>query len=123
MDGIVDLAESRKARNEKNENVREASQELLALLDHHRGHLPESFMAFLLAMAVSDQAIQYTDTTGDRQAGEAFMEEVFTATRQLFDAYYPASNQIRAVQPRQRTEKQTPRVVPLMMDIEDASLE
>lgn len=121
MDGVVDLAESRKARHEKNENVREASQELLALLDHHRGNLPESFMAFLLAMAVSDQAIQYTDAANDRQAGEAFMEEVSNAARQLFEAYYPAQG--RPIPLRLRSDRPSSRVIPLLGDVEPTSLE
>jgi hypothetical protein len=120
MDSIVDLAKSRKARNEKNENVREASQDMLALLDHHRGQLPEEFLAFLLAMALSDQAIQLTDTTGDRQAGQLFMEEVFMTARQLFDAYHPG--QVRPVPARlqhlPRPEKPTnSRVVSLITDL------
>ncbi|WP_373531333.1 hypothetical protein [Vampirovibrio sp.] len=98
MDSIVDLAKSRQARNEKNENVREASQDMLALLDHHRGQLPEEFLAFLLAMALSDQAIQLTETSGDRQAGLAFMEEVFMTARQLFEGYHPS--QVRPVPAR-----------------------
>lgn len=122
MDGVVDLAESRKARHEKNENVREASQELLTLLDHHRGNLPESFMAFLLAMAISDQAIQYTDATGNRQAGEAFMEEVFTAARQLFDTYYPTT-QGRSAPLRLRLDRASSRVISLLGDVDPASLE
>ena len=118
MDSIVDLAESRKARNEKNEHVREASQELLALLDHHRRQLPESFLAFLMAMAVSDQAIQQADATGDRQAGEAFMQEVFTVSRQLYEAYYTTTGLPRSTAPRQRAERQASRVIPLMIEPE-----
>lgn len=123
MDGIVDLAESRKARNEKNEHVREASQELLALLDHHRGQLPDSFMAFLVAMAVSDQAIQQAENMGEQQAGDAFLQEVFTVSRQLFEAYYATSSQIRPLHARQRSERQASRVVPLMVDSEEMELE
>jgi hypothetical protein len=120
MDSIVDLAKSRQARNEKNEQVREASQDILALLDHHREQLPQEFLAFLLAMAMSDQAIQLTDSTGDRQAGQAFIEEVFMTARQLFDAYHPA--QVRPVparlHPLSRPERPpNSRVVPLISDL------
>lgn len=125
MDSVVDLAKSRQARHEKNENVREASQDLLALLDHHRRQLPEEFMAFLLAMAISDQAIQLTDAQGDRQDGQAFLEEVFSTARQLYEAYYPT--QVRPIparlQPTTRTEKIASRVVSLMAEQPESSLE
>ncbi len=125
MDSVVDLAKSRQARNEKNENVREASQDLLALLDHHRRQLPEEFMAFLLAMAISDQAIQLTDAQGDRQDGQAFLEEVFSTARQLYEAYYPT--QVRPIparlQPSTRTEKIASRVVSFMAEQPEPPLE
>lgn len=131
MDSVVDLAKSRQARNEKNEHVREASQDLLALLDHHRRHLPEEFLAFLLAMAISDQAIQLTESQGDRQSGQAFMEEVFSTARQLFEAYYPT--QARPIPPRlqqpsradrvDRVDKVASRVVAFLAEQSDSSLE
>ncbi len=111
MDGVVDLAESRKARNEKSETVREASKELLMLLERQRPHLPEEFMTFLLAMAVSDQAIDYTEKAGDKKAGLDFIENLFITARQLFETYYP--NQIRAVNTRMRSEKASGQLVQL----------
>lgn len=125
MDSVVDLAKSRQARNEKNEHVREASQDLLALLDHHRRHLPEEFMAFLLAMAISDQAIQLTETQGDRQTGQDFLEEVFSTARQLFEGYYPT--QARPIPARlqhpPRSDKAASRVVAFLPEHPESSLE
>lgn len=125
MDSVVDLAKSRQARNEKNEHVREASQDLLALLDHHRRQLPEEFMAFLLAMAISDQAIQLTDAQGERQDGQAFLDEVFSTARQLYEAYYPS--QVRPVPARlqqvPRPEKLASRVVAFLGESAESSIE
>ncbi|WP_303673760.1 hypothetical protein [Vampirovibrio chlorellavorus] len=125
MDSVVDLAKSRQARNEKNEHVREASQDLLALLDHHRRHLPEEFMAFLLAMAISDQAIQLSEAQGDRQTGQDFLEEVFSTARQLFEGYYPT--QTRPIPARlqhpPRTDKAASRVVAFLPEHPESPLE
>lgn len=128
MDSVVDLAKSRQARHEKNEHVRKASQDLLALLDHHRRHLPEEFMAFLLAMAISDQAIQLTESQGERLSGQNFLEEVFSTARQLFEGYYPT--QARPVPPRlqqspraDRGDKVASRVVAFLADQTESSLE
>jgi hypothetical protein len=125
MDSVVDLAKSRQARNEKNEHVREASQDLLALLDHHRRHLPEEFMAFLLAMAISDQAIQLTEAQGERQTGQAFLDEVFSTARQLYEAYYPSQSRPMParLQPTLRAEKPASRVVSFMSEQAESSLE
>lgn len=125
MDSVVDLAKSRQARNEKNESVREASQDLLALLDHHRSQLPEEFLAFLMAMALSDQAIQMTNASGDRQAGQAFLDEVAMTARQLFEAYYPGQSRPvpSRLQPAARSEKQPSRVVAFMAEQPDNTLE
>lgn len=121
MDGVVNLAESRKARNEKSEQVREASRELLALIEKQRPHLPEEFLTFLMAMAVSDQAMHYTEEAGDKKAGLEFIDNLYQTARQLFEAYYP--NQVRVVSARARHERNANRVVSLKSDATDGMID
>jgi hypothetical protein len=89
MDRILDLAESRKAKVEKTEQFREAGDDLLTLLERQRDAIPEEYLAFLLALAVSDQAMHYATVAKNKEAGHAFMENLFTTARQLFETHYP----------------------------------
>jgi hypothetical protein len=59
MDSIIDLTQSRKARHERGENFRNAAKDLLTLIETQRQFMTEEFMTFLIAMAVSDQALHY----------------------------------------------------------------
>jgi hypothetical protein len=89
METVVDLAESRKARSEKNQQLRQAANDLLTLLEQQREEISEEFMSFLLAMAISDQAMFYAEKTQQWQAGERFIENLVTTTHQLFDTHGP----------------------------------
>lgn len=85
MDSVVDLAESRKAKSEKNRQLQHAANELLMLLDQQREELSEEFMTFLLAMALSDQALYYAQKSQQWQAGEEFFGNLVETARQLFE--------------------------------------
>lgn len=87
MDSIINLAQSRKARQERGEQLSNAASDLLALLNRQRESISEEFMTFLVAMAVSDQAIQYAKA-GDRSSGSQFIEQLFTTAQQLFETHY-----------------------------------
>jgi hypothetical protein len=89
MDTVVDLAESRKAKSEKSKQLRQAAKELLTLLEQQRQDISEEFMTFLLAMAISDQALHYVEKAQQWQAGEEFIENLVETTRQLFEANGP----------------------------------
>jgi hypothetical protein len=89
MDRILDLTESRKAKSEKNELFRDAGQELLSLLEQQREDIPEEYLTFLLALAVSDQALHYAAEAQSRQAGLQFMENLLVTARQLFETHAP----------------------------------
>lgn len=84
MDSVVDLAESRKAKSEKNRQLRQAANELLMVLDQHREELSEEFMTFLLAMMISDQALYYAQKSQQWQVGEDFFDNLVETARQLF---------------------------------------
>jgi uncharacterized protein (UPF0303 family) len=92
MDSVVDLAESRKAKTEKSEQFRDAARDLLMVLERQREYISEEFMTFLVAMAVSDQALYYAQATGQKRDGDNFIENLFNTTRQLFEAHYPAQH-------------------------------
>ena len=113
MDGIVDLAESRKARSEKSEQLREAATSLLVLLERHRAHISEEFMAFLLAMAISDQALHYAQQGHGKQAGDQFLDNLFNTARQLFDAHYPP---VAEMENKSRHEESSGRVLQFVGD-------
>jgi hypothetical protein len=87
MDSVVDLAESRKAKSEKSEQFRDAARDLLILLERQRHYISEEFMTFLLAMAVSDQALHYSKNAGQQKAGANFIENLFTTAQQLFEIH------------------------------------
>jgi hypothetical protein len=89
METVVDLAESRKAKSEKSKQLRQAAKELLTLLEQQRQDISEEFIAFLLAMAISDQALHYVEKAQQWQAGELFIENLVATTRQLFEANGP----------------------------------
>lgn len=92
MDGVVDLAESRKAKSEKSEQFRDASRELLILLERQRNYISEEFITFLLAMAVSDQALHYAETAGQKKAGADFIENLYNTARQLFETHHSGTD-------------------------------
>jgi len=109
MDSIVDLAESRKAKSEKSRQLRQAAKDLLTLLEQQREEISEEFITFLLAMAVSDQALHYAEKAQQWQAGEEFVENLIETTRQLFEANGPIER--RAHAPKAKAESQAGRVL------------
>jgi len=88
MKRIIDLAQSRKARHEKGGLFRDTGREVLELLEARRRQMTEEFMTFLIALAVSDQAIHYAGEARDRKAGLRFIDNVFNTVRQLFETHY-----------------------------------
>lgn len=99
MDSIVDLAESRRAKQEKSELLKDASQDLLLLLEKQRQYLSEEFLTFLLAMAISDQALYFSQLAGEKKAGGYFIESLFNNARLLFEAHYPGISRPTAQDP------------------------
>lgn len=85
MDSVVDLAESRKAKTEKSKLLRQAANKLLMLLDQQREDISEEFMTFLLAMAISDQALYYAQKSQQLQSGEEFIANLLETAKQLFE--------------------------------------
>jgi hypothetical protein len=121
MDGVVDLAESRKAKSEKSEQFRDAARDLLILLERQRHHISEEFMTFLIAMAVSDQALHYANTAGHQNAGHQFLNNLITTARQLFEAHDPGAG--KADHPKSRPDEHAGRVLPFTGDPTDKSVE
>lgn len=109
MDSVVDLAESRKAKSEKSRQLRQAAKELLTLLEQHRQEISEEFITFLLAMAISDQALFYVEKAQQWQAGEEFIENLVETTRQLFEANGPVEG--RTAQAKVKAESQVGRIL------------
>lgn len=109
MDSVVDLAESRKAKTEKNAQFRDASKDLLLLLERQRQYISEEFMTFLLAMAISDQALHYAELAGSKTAGDQFIENLFNTVQLLFDAHYPGP--VRAEQVKSKPESPSGQVI------------
>lgn len=89
MESIIDLSRGRKARHEREEYFRDAAKTLLLMLEGQRQYLTEDFMTFLMAMAVSDQALAYAEEAGNKKAGLAFIEHLLTTTQQIFETSYP----------------------------------
>lgn len=96
MKRVLDLNEGRKARSEKSERFRDAAKDLVGLLERQRQHISHDFMAFLMAMATTDQALHYAETGQGRESGEKFLEQLFATARQLFDAHYQNEKPRRA---------------------------
>ncbi len=126
MDRIIDLTESRKAKLEKNEQFRDAASELLSLLDGQRERIPEEFMTFLLALAISDQAMFYDSQNpeaggarhpGSRPAsGSPFLEELFVTVRQLYETQYPPGRKPTAAPPLPPPAPRTGQVIEFPTD-------
>jgi hypothetical protein len=121
MDSVVDLAESRKAKSEKSEQFRDAARDLLILLERQRHLMSEEFMTFLIAMAVSDQALQYAETAGQQTAGANFIENLFNTARQLFEAHYPGAG--KAEHPKAKPDEHAGRVLQFVGESADKPVE
>lgn len=121
MDSVVDLAESRKAKTEKSEQFRDASKELLYLLERQRGYISEEFMTFLLAMAISDQALYYASAAGQKQAGLEFIENLFNTVRLLYDVHFPGP--VRTDIHKPKPESHAGQVIPFVGEHDHAPLE
>lgn len=109
MDRIVDLTESRKARSEKSEQYQESGNDLLLLLERQRENIPEEYLAFLLALAISDQALYYAKQTQQKpdtqkQTGLQFIDHLFLTARQLFETHYPLNTRKAPRFPAQRND-------------------
>ncbi|MCE3234175.1 MAG: hypothetical protein K0Q50_355 [Vampirovibrio sp.] len=102
MDSVVNFAESRKAKTEKSEQFRDASKDLLLLLERQRQSIPVEYMTFLLAMAISDQALHYAEQAGSKAGGNQFIENLFNTAQLLFDAHFPGP--VRAENPKSKPE-------------------
>jgi hypothetical protein len=87
MDSIVDLTESRKARSERSELFRTSAKDLLMLLERQRTQISEEFMTFLLALAVSDQALHYSDENRNPHAGQSFLDNLFNTAQQIYETH------------------------------------
>lgn len=103
MDSVVNFAESRKAKTEKSEQFRDASKDLLLLLERQRQYISEEFMTFLLAMAISDQALHYAEQAGSKTAGDQFIENLFNTVQLLFNAHYPGPVRGDSLKPKPET--------------------
>jgi hypothetical protein len=111
MDSIIDLTKSRKARQERGESFRAAAGDLLLLLERQRQNLSEEYMTFLIAMAVSDQAIHYAGLAQSPKAGQHFIDHLFTTARQIFETHCQEGRIPPRI--RTRTPEAAPRVVEL----------
>lgn len=126
MDSVVDLAESRKAKTEKSEQFRDASKDLLLLLERQRGYISEEFMTFLLAMAISDQALYYASLAGaspagQKKAGLDFIENLFNTVRLLYDVHFPGPGRSEGL--KTKPENHSAQVLPFVGEHDHAPLE
>lgn len=87
MERIIDLNQSRQAREERQEQFRVATEELMTLIERYRTTIPEEFMTFLLALAVSEQAVFYANEENSAKAGYFFLEHLSQTAGQLFDIH------------------------------------
>jgi hypothetical protein len=118
MDSIVDLAESRKAKTEKSEQFRHASKDLLILLERQRVSISQEYMTFLLAMALSDQALYYATVAGQKKAGSDFIENLFNTTQLLYDAHFPGP--VRTENTKVKAEGPSGQVLPFVAETDHA---
>jgi chorismate mutase len=87
MERIIDLNQSRQVRQDRQEQFRSATEDLMDLLEKYRNTIPEEFMTFLLALAVSEQAIYYANKANTAKAGQFFLEHLSHTAEQLFEIH------------------------------------
>jgi hypothetical protein len=87
MERIIDLNQTRQVRMDRQEQFRSATEDLMGLLEKYRSTIPEEFMTFLLALAVSEQAIYYSGEANSPKAGQFFMEHLSHTADQLFEIH------------------------------------
>jgi hypothetical protein len=121
MDSVVDLAESRKAKTEKSEQFRDAARDLLLLLEQQRHHISEEFMTFLIAMAVSDQALHYAQESDNKKDGNAFIDNLFNTARQLFETHYAGGGKAEPV--KLKSDEPSGQILQFAGDHADKSVE
>jgi hypothetical protein len=123
MDSIIDLTQSRKARHERGENFRNAAKDLLTLIETQRQFMTEEFMTFLIAMAVSDQALHYATVADNKKAGLNFIDHLFTTVRQIFETNYPGHPEVRARSMGRGNDASSARVVEMPRIAQDGHLD
>lgn len=87
MERIIDLNQSRRSREDRQEQFRNATEDLMALLEKYRSSIPEEFMTFLLALAVSEQALYYAGESNSAKTGHFFLEHLSQTAEQLYEIH------------------------------------
>lgn len=87
MERVIDINQSRQVRQDRQEQFKCATEDLMDLLEKYRKTIPEEFMTFLLALAVSEQAIFYANEANSPQAGQFFLEHLAHTAEQLFEIH------------------------------------
>jgi hypothetical protein len=87
MERIIDLNQSRRTREDRQEQFKNATEDLMALLEKYRSSIPEEFMTFLLALAVSEQALYYAGQANSAKTGHFFIEHLSQTAEQLFEIH------------------------------------
>ncbi|HEY9746777.1 MAG TPA: hypothetical protein V6C99_11230 [Oculatellaceae cyanobacterium] len=87
MKRIIDFNQSRLSRAERQEQFRNATEDLMTLLEKYRATIPEEFMTFLLALAASEQAIHYANQANSAEVGLDFLGQMAETAEQLYEIH------------------------------------